>query len=239
MLVLSRRPNERVLIPGLGVSVTLVQVTGNQVRLGFEAPKDAQVIREELLEKMWNGESLLAADQPLGHELRNKLSSIGLLAKMADQQVGKGDAAGAVKTIKTIQAEIKKLATEGPPKPVKPFGQARPKTLVVEDDEAGREGLMAILRTTNIPVDSTTTAEDAIVMLGLNKYDAVLLDLSLAGKQDGWSVAAHVAKLPAPKPDVYILSARQPRPMQPYKDWFRKPYDPEALLSQLTTAGVK
>lgn len=47
MLVLARRRNEGIVI-GEGITVTIVEVRGNQVRLGIEAPKDVRVLREEL-----------------------------------------------------------------------------------------------------------------------------------------------------------------------------------------------
>lgn len=47
MLVLSRKVGERILI-GDDVVVTLVRVTGDKVRLGFDAPKEVAIVREEL-----------------------------------------------------------------------------------------------------------------------------------------------------------------------------------------------
>ena len=50
MLVLSRKPGERVLI-GENVSVTIVRIGPNSVRLGIDAPRDLNIVREELLEE--------------------------------------------------------------------------------------------------------------------------------------------------------------------------------------------
>ena len=49
MLVLSRRLNEKVVLPGLGVTVQVVSVKPGVVRLGIEAPPEVQVLRAELL----------------------------------------------------------------------------------------------------------------------------------------------------------------------------------------------
>ena len=48
MLVLSRRPNEAILIDGK-IKITVIEVRGEQIRLGIEAPKEIAVWREELL----------------------------------------------------------------------------------------------------------------------------------------------------------------------------------------------
>jgi carbon storage regulator len=47
MLVLSRKIGERILI-GDKISVTVVRIAGNAVRIGVEAPADLTVLREEL-----------------------------------------------------------------------------------------------------------------------------------------------------------------------------------------------
>ena len=47
MLVLSRKPGEQVLI-GNGVTLTVVEVSGNRVWLAFDAPEQVSVLRAEL-----------------------------------------------------------------------------------------------------------------------------------------------------------------------------------------------
>ncbi len=48
MLVLSRKLNEKIVING-DITVTVVKIDRNQVRIGIEAPGDVPVYREELL----------------------------------------------------------------------------------------------------------------------------------------------------------------------------------------------
>ncbi len=47
MLVLSRKPGEKILI-GENVTVTIVRIGPNTVRLGIDAPRDMNIVREEL-----------------------------------------------------------------------------------------------------------------------------------------------------------------------------------------------
>ncbi|MEM9410794.1 MAG: carbon storage regulator [Planctomycetota bacterium] len=51
MLVLSRRPGEKILFPSIGVSVEVIRTKGNTVRVGIEAPEDIRVLRGELEEQ--------------------------------------------------------------------------------------------------------------------------------------------------------------------------------------------
>lgn len=48
MLVLSRKIGERIVIPELGVTVTVLDVKGNQIRIGVDAPREVEVHREEV-----------------------------------------------------------------------------------------------------------------------------------------------------------------------------------------------
>lgn len=47
MLVLTRRPNQSIMIGG-NVVVTVLEVRGDQVRLGIKAPHDVDVHRDEV-----------------------------------------------------------------------------------------------------------------------------------------------------------------------------------------------
>lgn len=49
MLVLSRKKNERIVIAG-GIVITVVEVRGDRVRIGIEAPKEVAVHRQEVQE---------------------------------------------------------------------------------------------------------------------------------------------------------------------------------------------
>ena len=62
MLILTRRVGEALMI-GNDISVTVLSVKGNQVRIGVDAPKEVAVHREEIFERI-NSEQGESADSP-------------------------------------------------------------------------------------------------------------------------------------------------------------------------------
>lgn len=58
MLVLWRRENESVVIPGCQVEIVVVEIKANHVRLGFKAPEKVEIYRDEIWREMcfddWN-----------------------------------------------------------------------------------------------------------------------------------------------------------------------------------------
>lgn len=53
MLILTRRVGESLMI-GDDVTVTVLASKGNQIRIGIDAPRDVEVHREEIYERIHN-----------------------------------------------------------------------------------------------------------------------------------------------------------------------------------------
>ncbi|QGU32628.1 carbon storage regulator CsrA [Thermochromatium tepidum] len=64
MLILTRRVGETLMI-GDEVTVTVLGVKGNQVRIGVNAPRDVAVHREEIYERIKREQAGLTQDVPL------------------------------------------------------------------------------------------------------------------------------------------------------------------------------
>ena len=54
MLILTRRVGESLMV-GDDISVTVLDVKGNQVRIGVNAPRDVEVHREEIYQRIKAG----------------------------------------------------------------------------------------------------------------------------------------------------------------------------------------
>jgi len=62
MLILTRRVGESLMI-GDEVTVTVLSIKGNQVRIGVNAPKDVAVHREEIYSRIHGGDQPAVEDQ--------------------------------------------------------------------------------------------------------------------------------------------------------------------------------
>ncbi len=57
MLVLSRKPDDTIAI-GDDITITLLQVKGDTVRLGIDAPEDVKILRGELIRSVSEGSAV-------------------------------------------------------------------------------------------------------------------------------------------------------------------------------------
>jgi carbon storage regulator len=72
MLILTRKLGESIHI-GDQIKVTLLEIHGNQVRIGIDAPKDTKIYREEVYDKIME-ENRLAAQ--IGKDSVTKLADL-------------------------------------------------------------------------------------------------------------------------------------------------------------------
>ena len=79
MLVLTRKTGERIAI-GDNIKITVLEIKGDTVRLGIEAPRETQVYREEIFLKIQEENRLAATAAPfdpaqVSRWTRDRLSS--------------------------------------------------------------------------------------------------------------------------------------------------------------------
>ena len=75
MLVLSRKVDQTIVIQG-NITIKILEINGDRVKIGINAPRDVVVLRQELTEdirsdarKAENVEALPAPDAPDGREI--------------------------------------------------------------------------------------------------------------------------------------------------------------------------
>jgi len=64
MLILSRKINEKIMI-GDDVSVSIIEIRGDQVRLGVDAPKSVKVFRQEVFDAIKAENKAAAESKPV------------------------------------------------------------------------------------------------------------------------------------------------------------------------------
>lgn len=67
MLVLSRKKNESIVIND-DITIVVVEIRGDKVRLGVEAPKEVPVHRKEVYDAIKRSSGLESGSQSVGHD---------------------------------------------------------------------------------------------------------------------------------------------------------------------------
>lgn len=242
MLVLSRRPNEKILFPDIQAFVQVISVRGNQVRLGVVAPREITVLREELA----------PADQPppsngelagLGGLLERRLQALGEVLALLRKDALAGSTQDAETTLSLVGTEMtylrRRLQREGKPDAAPAPGKA----LLVEDNANERELLALLLRRSGLQVDTAADGSEALDYLHRRgRPDVVLLDMGLP-RLDGASTVREIRRDPAwAGLKVFAVSGRAREEVgldegpSGVDRWFQKPVDPDALLQELGRA---
>jgi carbon storage regulator len=68
MLILSRKVNEKIMI-GDDIAVSIIEIRGDQVRLGVEAPKTIKVFRREVFDAIEEENRAAVESNPVFPEL--------------------------------------------------------------------------------------------------------------------------------------------------------------------------
>ena len=133
MLVLSRREDDKIIFPNLGITVEVLRIAGRSVRLGVKAPPHVRVLRHELADKCARAadevESVsqlaegLTLPQMSNHDLRNRLNKASLGLSLVQKLLELGRVATADETLESVLAEFQSLENDlavhpsGPPSP--------------------------------------------------------------------------------------------------------------------------
>jgi len=121
MLVVSRRPKEKIVFPNIQTEIEVLGMKNGQVRLGIEAPPEIVVVREELTEpaKGDHGKNLEGQEQAepdalreFRHQIRNRLNDAGLMLAVLRGQVERGEWQRAELTMEKLEDDFRALKGE-------------------------------------------------------------------------------------------------------------------------------
>jgi len=183
MLVLARRPGQKIVFPGLGISIEVLQSKGAVIRLGIEAPVDIEVHRQELVEKAGidamagKSHSVSDAEREHRHRLNNTLNALTLKLQLLQRQISRGMAVEPAIQLADVVGQLRDLETAIPDCTIP---EKSPRVLIVEDQANERELLADCLKLSGIPVATAVNGQDAFNYLHENEMpDLVLLDMRM------------------------------------------------------------
>lgn len=205
MLVLTRRENEKIVFPEVGITVELVSISGSRARLGVQAPAEVRILRHEIAEKELGDTPLtfplknrpqlealakqVSSSKP-SHAVRNHLNSTSIAAQLLRRQLDMGMVDEAEATVQTLLSELNSLNTEimtpTPETPAKDRGKSaspeksahRPQALIVEDNDNERHLLAGFLNMVGFEVITAENGQAALEYLTSHERpDVVLLDM--------------------------------------------------------------
>lgn len=79
MLILSRKIDEKIKI-GNDITITLIDVHGDQVKIGIEAPKNVKVFRQEVFDAIQSENKAAAVENP--DENKEAFNAMNALSKL-------------------------------------------------------------------------------------------------------------------------------------------------------------
>jgi carbon storage regulator CsrA len=117
MLVLARQRNERIVMPDVAVTIEVVAIKPNGVRLGIDAPPEVVILREEILRRGGVPPTPRVAAEPdaearlaqVRHILRNRLHAVALGLELMRRQLHDGPAPESEAMLRRMEDEVRTL----------------------------------------------------------------------------------------------------------------------------------
>ena len=241
MLVLTRRADQKIVFPTVGITIDVLRIKGNVVKIGIEAPTDIQVLRHEIAEGLPPETFAKAGPPPVSrderHNLRNRLNAATLALHLLRRQLDTSHFDDAESTLLKIVEEFGILEKE---LNVATSIASRGTALVVEDDRNECELLAGFLRLSGFDVTAVADGADALEHLASNgKPDVVLLDM-LMPRCNGARTVEIIRRNPQfAGLKVFAISGTAPSELgvstgpRGVDRWFAKPINPETLVSEM------
>ncbi len=258
MLVLSRRPNESIEFPTLGVTINIIRVNGKTIRMGVKAPSTVPVIRSELkglthsrqqsepgrLDRQVPAKS----DSGLSHSLRGQLNSATVALYVAQKQLEIGRTGEAESSLRFAIQMFENLESEARSERagLPTTSDCRRDTnsaLVIEDNLNESNLLVSYLQLNGWKVDAVSDGRSALAYLSEQPCpDCLLLDMHVP-VFDGPTILTEVQRderLQGLK--VFVVSGSHSNEFNfstgqgRLSGWFTKPLNPPLIVEAMNVA---
>jgi carbon storage regulator CsrA len=241
MLVLSRRPGQRIVFPELQIAIEVLPAKGSNVRLGVEAPVNVSVLREELLGTEAAPRSR-ESERRSRHDACGRLNTLAMALHLVRKQLKAGLTADAENTLSQAQEILEKLAPAGAPSAAPPPGNPID-ALLVEDNVHEEALLSSYLRMSDFRVATVHDGYEALEFLASHERpDFLLLDMRMP-RCDGPTTVTAIRQIPAYR-DLKIFAVTGSSPSEfdlstgesGVNAWFQKPLNPKRLVDAMSAA---
>ncbi|MCR9119777.1 MAG: response regulator [bacterium] len=237
MLVLSRRAGETIHLPTVEAVFEVVQINGNQVRIGVQAPRSMPIMRGELLESDKRLPSVRSIDvkalREEKHALRNRLNTVSLGVTLAKKQLELGRHAEAIQAMNMVLSAVEKSNNDTPAPPSDQVIRA----LVVEDDANEQKLLATYLKTSGLEVETANNGREAIEYLDVRTAPHIILMDMMMPDCDGPTAIDQIRQRPGgDMVKIFAMSGKHQSEFHfdaRVDQWFHKPLDPEELLGRI------
>ena len=250
MLVVSRKQNQSVVFPALGIRVEILRVAGKTVRVGVDAPDEIQILRGELPQSTRSVAESKSASKKENHELRNRLNKANLAMKLLQKQLAAGSLDDAEESLelalktfdeieRTASTEVTVGALPGFAETDSNSGKTQKRALLVEDDPNERMLLAAYLRASGYEVDTAEDGRAALEYLAQHKPDAVVMDMEMPRLSGSECVKVIRSDYQFDDMKLFVVSGMEQGAMnvlsgdRGVQRWFQKPLSPEDLVNAL------
>ncbi len=237
MLVLSRKEHQKILLPTLGVSVEVLRVQGQAVRIGIAAPSDVPIVREEIADLKGidfapdtntTSRQLSTLNQAIRQHTATSADALNLLHEHLEGDIAAQSLVMEVfEQLRGLEREATRVVGGDSHK-----SSVAPHALVVASDRNERQLLASCLRWNGFEVTTANNGDEALGYLSLHaRPDFVLFDSATAQSAQVPFVTQIRTESGCERLKCFAHSDTEPSGVD---RWFPRPFDLERLVQELS-----
>lgn len=239
MLVLSRKEDQKVVIPGLDISIKVVRCKNSSVTLGFEAPPEIRIVRDELDSGLsikdptlvdFMNEKIESHSKSSRHDMRDQFNVVSMTLQMLLDDIESGELQNVDDVFDSVCNRLRGLKNSS--------NDQGAFVLVVEDEVNERELLAEILRMNGYLVATASNGNEALDFIEKHGPPAfILADMNMPGC-DGAEMIRELRKsADLNNTRVYVVSGINEEECDLAPDsidgWYTKPLAPKKLINAM------